>query len=107
MGKRKGQGKGKPEKIGELVARLMMQRGYGRITADKDLAEAWAEVAGEDVASFTRVGKLNRGTLEIIVTHSALIQEMAFQKDDLLKRFQEHMPGEKIEKLRFRLGAVK
>ena len=43
-----------------------------------------AEAAGPLVAKYTRPGQVRRGTLEVVVANSTLMQELGFQKRDLL-----------------------
>ena len=57
-------------------------------------------------AEYTRVGMLRRGKLEVTVANSMLVQELTFQKPDLLKALRERLPDETIRDLRFRVGAV-
>lgn len=67
---------------------------------------AWREAAGELAAKYTRVGSLRRGTLEVIVLSSTLVQELVFQKPTLLKTLNEQLPDEGIDNLRFRVGDI-
>ena len=55
---------------------------------------------------YTRVGQLRRGTLEVVVANSTLVQELGFQKQTLLKSLAELLPDEGIENLRFRVGNI-
>ena len=73
-------------------------------TADHEAA--WRQSAGALVAEYTRVGALRRGKLEVVVANSTLMQELLFQKSDLLKNLTQLLPDEGIQDLRFRLGAV-
>ena len=41
---------------------------------------AWREAAGPLAAKYTRPGQLRRGTLEVVVANSTLVQELGFQK---------------------------
>ncbi len=70
------------------------------------MESAWQEAAGELAAQYTRVGQIRRGKLEVIVAHSVLVQELTFQKPDLLAKLARLLPDEKITDLRFRIGAV-
>ena len=105
--RREGQSKGSmsaPRKFADVLAELMARRGYSRQRSRTDLAEAWRSAAGELIADHSRPGLVRRGTLEVIVTHSALLQELSFQKGTILIRLQELAPQEKIAELRFRVG---
>ena len=55
---------------------------------------------------YTRVGLLRRGTLEVVVANSTLVQELGFQKRMLLRKLAVLLPDEGIENLRFRVGNI-
>ncbi|MEZ6069216.1 MAG: DUF721 domain-containing protein [Pirellulales bacterium] len=96
----------RPKAIADVLGELMARRGYGRVQAHDALAEAWARAVGSDVAGSTRVGAFRRGTLEVVVAHSTLVQELAFQKVAILKQLGKLLPEHAISDLRFRVGVV-
>jgi len=98
-----------PKKIGKVVAQLMQRRGYAQIASARRLEEAWQTAIGDSAPSIssrgsTRVGTVRRGTLEVLVASSLMMQELTFQKQQLLQAMQQAYPEGKIEKLRFRIG---
>lgn len=95
-----------PERIGEVLAQLMARRGFAAVRSAATSEAAWREVAGEFVADRTRVGPLRRGKLEIKVASSTLVQELSFRKAALLKSLTKRLPDQKIDDLRFRVGAI-
>ncbi len=95
-----------PKPIGTILSELMARRGYARVQSAGAYAAAWREAAGELAAEYTRVGSLRRGTLEVIVVNSTLVQELTFQKPALLKLLGRLLPDERLENLRFRVGNV-
>jgi predicted nucleic acid-binding Zn ribbon protein len=96
----------KPKAIGNVIAQLITARGYGRIQAEANFADVWKTAAGEALAKFTRPGKLSRGILEINAANSMTIQELTFQKQQILKQLQTNSPDAKIRDLRFRVGSI-
>ena len=44
--------------------------------------------------------------MEVIVAHSALVQELGFQKATLLATLARLLPDEPIRDLRFRVGTI-
>lgn len=96
----------RPKAIADVLSELMARRGYARVQAQDALAEAWVKVVGEELARSTRVGGRRRGVLEIIVAHSTLVQELAFQKAAILQKLDKQIPEETIRDLRFRVGVV-
>lgn len=96
----------KPKSIGNIVAQLITARGYGRIQADADFADAWSKAIGPALARFTRAGRLRRGILEVTAANSLTIQELTFQKQQVLKKLQADLPDAKIRDLKFRVGNI-
>ena len=84
----------------------MARKGFARALGEEAYRSAWQEAVGESAAQYTRTGKLRRGTLEITVANSMLIQEFTFQKGTLLKSLQQKLPDENIRGLRFKVGVV-
>jgi predicted nucleic acid-binding Zn ribbon protein len=97
---------GGPQTIGNVLSELMSRRGYARVQSAAAYDAAWREAAGPLIAKYTRVGALRRGTLEVVVANSTLVQELGFQKQSLLRSLAELLPDEGIENLRFRVGNI-
>jgi predicted nucleic acid-binding Zn ribbon protein len=95
-----------PQAIGNVLSELMAKRGFARVQSAEALIAAWREAAGPLVAAYTRVGQLRAGTLEVMVGHSALVQELGFQKQDLIAALARLLPDEQIKNLRFRVGSL-
>ncbi len=96
----------RPRKIGDVVAQVVQRRGYAQAESARQLEEAWVIAVGEQGAGSTRVGKLRRGTLELLVASSLVMQELTFQKKKLLAAMQQSVPDAQIEQLRFRVGKI-
>lgn len=92
--------------MADVLSELMARRGYARVQAQDVIAEAWGKAVGDELAKSTRVGVRRRGVLEIIVAHSTLVQELAFQKGAILQQLDKLVPNEAIRDLRFRVGVV-
>ncbi|MFO0946936.1 MAG: DUF721 domain-containing protein [Planctomycetota bacterium] len=94
---------GGPKKVGNVLGAILAKYGYANATAQLELEQAWRSVVGEPANKRSRVGSLRRGTLEILVDNSTLLQELeAFRKDELLEAMQQVVRHSKIESLRFR-----
>jgi predicted nucleic acid-binding Zn ribbon protein len=90
----------------DLISRLFARKGYGQQQSSQQLCEAWTAAVGEPLAASTRVGRLNRRVLEIIVSNSAICHRLNFNKQSLLSRLSERLPQNKIRDLKFRVGNV-
>jgi predicted nucleic acid-binding Zn ribbon protein len=96
----------RPKKTADLLSQLFARQGYGQSQSVNELDEAWEIAAGPKFHNKTKAGKMNRGVLEVYVTSSAAIQQLGFQKKQLLSAMQQQLPQNKIKDLRFKLGNV-
>ena len=96
----------KPKKIGNILAQLITARGYGRIQADANFADAWQTAVGPALAKYTHPGRVRRGVLEVTVGNSMTVQELTFQKQQILTKLQIQLPDARIRDLRFRVGSI-
>ena len=93
-----------PLAISEILGELVARRGFARVRGQQHLEDAWRTAIGEPGAKYTRVGAVRRGTLEILVANSVLLQELVgFQKQSLLKQLREALGSDEVRDLRFRL----
>lgn len=95
-----------PKPIGNIIAQLVTRRGYAAIHAAGERQAAWQAAAGEQLAAVSEVGQLRRGTLEVIVANSLLMQELTFRKEELLALLQQALPEAGVRQLRFKVGRV-
>ena len=98
--------KGTPQPIAEVLAQLMARRGYARQAAAAGCEAAWREAAGAGMAKVTRPGNIRRGVLEVFVANSTLLQELGFQKIQILERLRKALADESLRDLRFRVGPI-
>ena len=94
-----------PLAIGRLMSRLMARGGYDREQASAALATAWEAAVPPALKGASRPGVVRRGVLEVFVSHSAHVQELGFQKRDLVSRLQALAPDAGITDIRCRLAA--
>ena len=95
-----------PERIGNLLAQLMARTGFAGRQAAAACEQAWREAAGPLLAAQSRPGRVRRGVLEVVVSSSALVQELSFQKQHLLASLQQRLPEQGIRNIRFRVGSL-
>ena len=95
-----------PKPVGDVLAQLVQRKGYAQLQLAGELSQAWNEIAGPLLAKQTLLGSTRRGVLEVVVANSLLIQELGFQKRQLLEALQQRVPEAGVRELRFRVGAV-
>jgi predicted nucleic acid-binding Zn ribbon protein len=95
-----------PRALSEILGELFTVRGYGRFLAQRELEEAWNAAVGEPQCRQTQLGEVRRGVLNVTVSHSALLEELAaFRKPELLAALRSGVSGTTIHDIRFRVGA--
>jgi predicted nucleic acid-binding Zn ribbon protein len=95
-----------PQPIAEMVGRLMARKGYAQLESSNQRDEAWRRVVGNVFAEHSRASNIRRGVLQVMVRNSAVLQELTFQKRQLLKEMTAALPQLKIRDIRFRVGAI-
>jgi len=97
----------RPKRAADLVSQLMARKGYAQQESNEQLDQIWSKVAGERMASKTRVGKIHRRALEVTVENSAAVQQLTFQKTALIKKLKSELPDQTIDEIRFRVGVIR
>ncbi len=95
-----------PRHISEVVAEILARSGVAETQSARELQAAWHEIVGAPLNELSRAVKLSRGKLEVVVTHSAAVQELTFRKREILRRLQERWPQKVIRDIRFRVGPI-
>ncbi len=99
-----------PEKLSEILADLIIRRGYARQLESSRFQQAWNTVVENRLANHSCPGNLRRGVLEVSVENSIVMQELTFQKNQILKKLNQEMENENrsptIHDIRFRIGAI-
>lgn len=90
-------------RIGTIVSQLMSRRGYASVASDHAMTDSIAKSVGPALAASIMVGKLSRGVLHVYAVNSVVMQELTFQKRQILKTLSKDHPQAKITDVRFRL----
>jgi hypothetical protein len=95
-----------PKRIDGILSELMTRRGYARVFSNNKLLEAWSEAVPASLAGQTYPGKLSRGLLEVAVENSAVLQELAFSKQQIIAELNGLLDGQRIRDIRFRVSPL-
>ena len=77
-----------PKAARQVIARVMQQKGYAQLQVQSELQSAWRTVVGEQLSQQTRVGRIRKGVLDVFVGNSVVLQELTFQKHQLLSQLR-------------------
>ncbi len=98
------QKKAEPHHVGKVLSELIALKGLARVHGTEQLQQAWRSVAGDDFGRKSRVIELTRGILNVGVSNSAVLNELAgFHKQSLLEQLQQQFAHLKIREIKFRL----
>lgn len=96
--------KSEPKAVGELLSDLFALRGYGRVQTSQQIQQVWTDVAGVEIAAMTKAVGIKNGVLQINVSNSALLSELAsFHKQQFLEEFRTKHPDLKVRDMKFKL----
>ena len=95
-----------PQRMTDVVSRLFARRGYARVQSAMNYAERWQAAVGDSISRQTRVGNLRQGILEVVVSNSIVVQELSFQKAQIIRRVNEGLTENAVRDLRFRVGSI-
>lgn len=95
-----------PKGIKNILSQVMQKRGYAQVRTAAAYDEAWRAAVGERFAPFTEAGAVKRGTLEVTVATSLLVQELGFEKERLLAALQASLPDAGIKNVKFKVGKI-
>ena len=95
-----------PQQIGKALAQLIALRGLNRPLGNAQLLHAWTQVAGPEIAPYTKPQVIKNGVLHIAVAHAPLLGELAgFHKPAFVARFKKDYPQFKIRDFKFKLDS--
>lgn len=97
----------KPKEMSNVVAQIIAETGVGQSQSQQQLQSAWQKAAGDLIATVTRPGNIRRGTLEIFVENSAIMQQLSFKKQQLLDAISQQFGAAEIRDIRFMIGVIK
>ncbi|MBI1903917.1 MAG: DUF721 domain-containing protein [Planctomycetia bacterium] len=92
--------------VADVLSELLARRNFAAIQGAAALRQAWQLAVGEALAGCTCPGALRGGRLEVLVASSTLVQELTFQKSQIIEKLSAQMPGGSVKDLRFRVGPL-
>lgn len=87
--------------IKELILRNLRTQGLETPLLQKRLVDAWPVVAGPAITRYTRETFIQNQTLVVKLTMPALRTELSMQRNELVRRLNEHVGEQVIADIRF------
>jgi predicted nucleic acid-binding Zn ribbon protein len=95
-----------PRAIGNVLGSVVLKKRYACVETSEQLGRVWIELVSPATAARSRPLGVKRGKFEIVVAHSALAQELSFEKVRLLAGLRKALPDTKIDDLKFQVGSI-
>ena len=82
--------------IKEVILKNLREQGLETPLLQKRLIDAWPVVMGETIASYTTSLNIRNQTLFVHLTNPALRMELSMQRQDIVRRLNEHVGNQVI-----------
>jgi len=91
--------------FGEVMKQILRAKRFYEKAKYGALADAWLHVAGEEIASRTRIRGYKNGRLAVEVSSPVLMHELTgFLRAAFLERLRQMPGGQDLVEIRFQLG---
>ena len=87
--------------IGELILKNLRAQGLETPLQQKRLVEAWPEVMGEMIASYTQDLFIKNQTLHVRLTNPALRADLAMMRPEIVKKLNAAVGSKVLVDIRF------
>ncbi|MCR5239156.1 MAG: DUF721 domain-containing protein [Prevotella sp.] len=87
--------------IKEVIMKNLREQGLETPLLQKRLIDAWPVVMGEAIAALTGDLYIRNQTLFVHLSNPALRMELSMQRQDIVRRLNEHVGNQVIADVRF------
>ena len=92
--------------IEEALSSVLNQSGLTDKSEYLKIYKIWSVVVGEKIAENTCLESVKRGTLFVITSSSAWMQELYFLKDMIIEKLEKELGEGTVKDIRFKTGRV-
>jgi predicted nucleic acid-binding Zn ribbon protein len=97
-------GKKKPERVANVVAEFLAQRGLADRVEQAGIIPEWPRLVGEQIAAVTEPQSISaNGTLFVAVTTNAWMNELSLLEPELLRSLNTRTERSPIKRIRWLL----
>ncbi len=94
--------KQKAEQVGDLIRQMMREEGIETPYNEYRLIEAWPEVMGQGISSYTTDLQIRNRVLYVHLTSSVIRAELMSGRKNLVRRLNEYVGASVIDNIIFR-----
>jgi hypothetical protein len=89
--------------ISSIMDRLLVEKGYAAQQSTQILQEQWRIAVGDELFSLSRVGKIQRGVLQVFASNTIVLSELEYSKSKALRHLKSALPDFKLRDIRFKI----
>lgn len=107
MNRTRDPGTGKPQSVGDVLARFLERTGMAPKVEAAAVIPEWAERVGPAIAAVTEPLRVSDGTLVVAVSTSAWMMELNLMKAELMRHLNAGKPANapgRIKQIAFVMG---
>lgn len=90
--------------ISSVLTRVLQEKGYAAQQSSALLQDTWNQAVGSILSQQSRLGKVQRGVLQVFADNDIVRTELEFCKRTALKAIQQTLPEFKIRDIRISKG---
>ena len=89
------------QQLKNLILRNLREQGLETPLLQKRLIDAWPEVMGEQIATYTQELQIRNQTLFVHITNPALRADLSMQRSEYVRKLNEYVGSQIITDIRF------
>lgn len=90
------------EELKDLIRGFLSRPSLAKNYRKAQIAHAWSEIVGEEIAAKTRPGELNRGVLKITCANSVWANELSLMSAKIVEEINKVVGKQTVKRLTFR-----
>jgi hypothetical protein len=94
----------RPKSVSSILDRLLIERGYAAEQSTQIIQDQWRVAVGDSLFEQSRIGKIQRGVLQVYALNAIVMSELGYAKRNALQHLQTALPEFKIKDIRFLLN---
>lgn len=90
--------------ISSVLTRVLQEKGYAAQQSSALLQDVWNQAVGSILSQQSRLGKVQRGVLQVFADNDIVRSELEFSKRAALREIQNALPEFKIRDIKIKKG---